>query len=655
MRKFFRVALISLISLLLTGIIVFSIAMWLIFTPERITPILRKQTAKHMPYPTEIGEVNLSFFSTFPQFGIKLNKVTVLSPAVGAISDTLMNFEQFTGLIDARKYWRNRELVVKELILTKGSVNVFTDSLGASNYDLFVSAGSVEKEESEEGEISFVDLDNIRLNDINLSYNSLADGINTSVQKLKASISGNLREEIVHVSFDVNDADVSFSYKDEKYLEHARLKVRIPAKISLSRQRIELEETFFSVNGLDISLNGSLENDMANETIAIDMDYKLDSWKIEDVMALIPVKYISGTGLNSISGQVSSKGSIEGFYSDSLMPLIDMHLSLENGHVDYQEIPFPLSDINGNIHFFGDMNNDEASWLRVEHFEAKTPRSGIRTTGRVTHVFSDMHFDLVTDADVFPDEFSVFLPDDIDMNINGRVKGEVKTDFFLSQLSNMELDKMKISGLASLYDFSLDYDSLSVLTNYSRIDFSLPNTKALKSNTSFASVTLHSDKFTASEIAGFNTSASNSRIYLEMSDVRDTTRIPDLFCTYRMSSLQAGVDTMHVSMVNPYGNVLLSPVEDSPGLPAMEIAFSSFDLKAQAGDNSVEIEDILLNTNLHNDTLQKDIFLQWPALGSLDMKNGSISLSRLTETLEIPSIKMDFDPETFKIHESRIN
>jgi len=652
MRKFIRIVLITLGSLLLIGIISLSVAMWLIFTPERITPILRNQTEKHLPYPTEIGEADLTFFSTFPQFGIKLDKFTVLSPAKDAISDTLLNIEQLTGVIDAQQFWKNRNLIVKELILTKGSVNVFTDSLGVSNYDLFISGSSDETEEEEAGDISFIDLDNISLNDINLSYSDLAEGINSSVRNLKASFSGSLNEDLVDVVFTLDESDVSFFYKDEKYLEHASLKIKLPARISLARQLIELEQAFFSVNGLGINLNGSLENELEKENLIADLDYELDSWNIQEVMSLIPLKYLSGTGLNSISGKISSTGKIAGLYNDSLMPVMDIALSLNNVQIDYQEIPFPLSGINGDIHFFGDMNNEEPSWLRIDHFEAKTPRSDFKTSGHINHIFSDMHCDLITDADAFLDEFADFLPDD--MKLKGRIKGEIETDFLLSQLTNMELDKVKVSGLTSLYDFSVNYDSLSVLTNYSRIEFSLPATNALNPNTTFASLTIDSDKFSASQIASFNTSMDKSRIYLEMSDVRDTTRIPDLFCTYRMNSLQAEMDTIHLSMLKPYGNVLLSPVEGSPGLPAMEVAFSTFDLRAKAGNNSVEIEDILLNTNVSNDTTQEDVFLQWPAIGSLDLKNGSVSLETLTETINIPSLEMNFDPETFNIHESRL-
>ena len=655
MRRFFKISIITLISLLLLLIITVSIAMWLVFTPERLTPIVRNQTVKYIPYQTHLGEVELSFFSTFPRFGLKLNKFTIISPAEGAVSDTLINIEGLTGVLDAKKYWQDRDLIINELILTGGSVNVFTDSLGKSNYGLFISEPSEESEKAEKSGFSFIDLDNIEFNGIDLSYTDLASGMNALVKNFQASLSGNLDKDIVNVIFNVNDGRVSFEDKGEKYLENTNVRFSIPARISISDQIVELNEAFFSLNDLGITLDGAIENDLADENIITDISYKLDSWQIADLMALVPAKYISGTGVESASGIVSSKGTIKGIYNDSLMPLMDISLQMENGNLDYQELPFPLTAMNGDLHFYADMNDKEASWLLIDHFEAKTPYSKMVTTGRVDHIFSDMQINLITNADALIDEFAVFLPEDMDMNLKGRIIGEIKTDLFLSQLTNMELDKVKTSGTASLIDFSMDSDSLSVNTNYSRINFSLPGDNALHSNTEFASLRIESDQLSASKIADFNTSMNNSSIYLEMSDVRDTTRIPDVFCIYRSDSLRATMDTMNVHLKKPYGNFLVYPVQDSPGLPGIDVSFTTFGLEAEAGDNFFSIEDIILNTNVINDTTQEDVFLQWLARGSLEMKNGAISLAALTETFEIPSIKMDFNPETFNIHDSRIN
>ncbi len=70
------------------------------------------------------------------------------------------------------------------------------------------------------------------------------------------------------------------------------------------------------------------------------------------------------------------------------------------------------------------------------------------------------------------------------------------------------------------------------------------------------------------------------------------------------------------------------------------------------GNNSAIVKRISTDLDIVNDNTQKDIFLQWLVKGYADINQGLISLSEFTKTIEIPSVKMDFDPETFSIRES---
>ena len=104
----------------------------------------------------------------------------------------------------------------------------------------------------------------------------------------------------------------------------------------------------------------------------------------------------------------------------------------------------------------------------------------------------------------------------------------------------------------------------------------------------------------------------------------------------------------------PLGYFTLSPVAGAADQPAIRLAYNSYDLTAKMGQNSVAVGDVTFNTDIVNDKNQEDIFLQWLTSGFIDMNNGTISISELSHPLEIPSIKMDFDPETFNIRESRL-
>ncbi len=51
MKKFLKVFAISLTTLILLIFIVIGVALWIVFTPEKLTPIVEKPLNKYIEYP----------------------------------------------------------------------------------------------------------------------------------------------------------------------------------------------------------------------------------------------------------------------------------------------------------------------------------------------------------------------------------------------------------------------------------------------------------------------------------------------------------------------------------------------------------------------------------------------------------------------------
>jgi hypothetical protein len=653
MKKFFKVISVILATFFLLLVIAVSIVMWLVFTPERLTPIVKNQSQKHIPYQSEIGQVELTLFSTFPEFGIKVNNFAIISPGTGAACDTLLRAAELTGVIDAREYWKTGNFKINKFILSDILVNAFTDGLGKSNFRLLMSDTTAENEAESDEEL-FIGLDNIQVKNMNLNYTDLSAGLNSVITNLTAGVSGSIRENNISVLLDVSSASVSHEQDGEKLLEDVSLKFRIPAEIEVGRQFISLADAYASINDMEIMLDGSFENDTVNNRVIADIKYQLDSWQVKEIIALIPESLLAEYGAINASGIISSNGTIKGCLNDSLLPHLDINLLLSDGIFEYHELPFPLNGMNGDIHFYSDMTNNSGSFIDIHHLEAKTPLSEFKTTGRVNHPYSDMHFSLLTGVDIWLEEFISFIPDDLKFNAEGRVKGQVKTVFSFSEAKNLLIDKMILSGSVSFLDFNMEYDSISMSTDHTVIDFALPNPVLSDRNTKFASVKISAGDLAASKIENFSTSMKDANLYLEMSDFRDTAIIPDLFCTYSFDTFNAALDTMSIAVSKPLGNFSVKPLVNFPDRPTVNMAYTSYKIDARSGNNSAIIDDITLNANIVNNNEHEDLFLQWLVTGFVDLKNGTISLSSLNEPLEIPVIKMNFDPETLNIIDSRV-
>ncbi len=694
MRKFIKIFFISILSLLGVLIIAISIVVWIVFTPERLTPVVRKQAAKYITCKSEIGSVELTFFSTFPNFGLKVRNFALINHVSGSLSDTLVSVNELVAVIDAREYWKKKDIILIGLEMNGGSVNVYSDSLGNTNYNIVTPDPNPVPAEASEAELPFIDIRNIEVKDVSFNYNDMSlklnalisnlsakisgtisrdsisgnvmvstsmlsfqyDGgkFNTVIRDLSAKINGTVTQDNMRGNVNVINSMISLEYDGEKYLQQAAVQLDLPVDIITSRQFMKLKSASASINGMEFFLNGTIENDTLSKNITTDFNYKLASWQVKNILALVPPSYKSYFNGIVIDGLLSSDGSIKGIYNASHMPLMDMHILFENGTLQYSGFTLPLHDINGDLAIFTDLTSDSLSYVRINRFTAKTPQSAIRTEGIVTHLFKDISCSLTTNAGLTLDEFNSMIPGNMNTTISGRASGQVKSRFTLSQLEKMQIEKMKLSGSVNLTGIDVKYDSISLKTDRSEINFSLPNAKPFSKKTGFVFASIISDNIEAGKIASYNASLKKSSLILEASDIRDTTRIPDVVCSFSMDSISAGTDDMAFAIDSPHGKVSLSPGADNAEQPNISLSYISGELKSAMGKNTATINKISTNLDIVNDNTQKDIFLQWLVKGYVDISQGLITMSELTNTIEIPSIKMDFDPETFRIRESRM-
>ena len=111
MQKLIKWIAITFASMFLLVVLVIGGAVWLVFTPAKITPIVRTQLAKYITCESQIGEVELTFFSTFPRFGLKVNRFALINHIPEVPSDTLVLADQFVGVVDLVAWWKRKELV----------------------------------------------------------------------------------------------------------------------------------------------------------------------------------------------------------------------------------------------------------------------------------------------------------------------------------------------------------------------------------------------------------------------------------------------------------------------------------------------------------------------------------------------------------------
>jgi hypothetical protein len=655
MRKILKPLLITLASIILLIGLGVGYALWFVFTPEKLSPVVNRQLTNFFTCEVNMGAVDITFFSTFPSFGVQLTDFSLVNPMENALSDTLLRVEKLVGRFDLTAFRRNNEILLSDLSIHNGVMNAFIDSLGRTNFDVMVpDTSSVAKDNSSGGDLGFIDIGTVDLRNVSLTFIDDSLKMNAAILGIDAQFTGIIDQNNITSNVNLKKSSISFAFENEQYLDNALISLIMPVKVHNLGQIIDFGKSTAVINDLRLMFEGLLEMDTINGDMRPTFDFALEKWPYTIVRAMVPPSFEEYFEGLQMDGLISSTGKISGVFNDSLMPLIDINLVIENGAVDYVDFPLPLREMAGNINIYTDMTNDDISYVRLNSFSAKTPNSDFSVKGTITRILSDMHLDLRSQGNFLLDEFAPLIPDTLDMQLKGRVKGWVNSEFTMSQLDNMVIDRMKLSGDLTGNNLDITYDSLWVKTDVTDFQFVMPNPNASSADTRFLLASVNAHNFETGFIDFYDAYLKNASITLETSNLMDTTRLPDVMASFVIDSVAAVMDTMRLALDRPTGSAAVSAYQGNSDMMHLKLQYQGDALNAFMGKDSVIVGRIIVDTEVINDDKQQDVFLQWLAKGFVDMEEGLITTSYLSHPLVIPAIKMDFEPEKFNIRESRL-
>lgn len=290
--KIFAVALSSIIGLVL---LVIGLAIWVVFTPERLTPIVREVASEYVQCEHTIGKVELTFFSTFPRFGLSIDSVMLINPIEGAPNDTVVAIPQMKVSLDVMDLLEKQIVTINELRLPDVVANIYVDGEGKANYDVVaLPADTVEDNDTTSTGLPLqkIVVEQLLVSARHLHYTDNTQGLSETINNLQLTIdhaqvsmdSLRLAVDNIQLAAGVRHSSLALGGKVEGTLE--RLWMDMSATVDVVAEDVK---EFLPT---DMQVQGRVKG---NATIQMYLDdlmaMQLEKGKIKGDMQLIGVNY----------------------------------------------------------------------------------------------------------------------------------------------------------------------------------------------------------------------------------------------------------------------------------------------------------------------------------------------------------------------------
>ena len=382
-----KIAGISFGSLIAVVLIVIVIVTNFVFTPARLTPVVLKTANQALNAKLDMKSVELTFFSTFPQFGLKVDEgflvSKVLNDSLPQKTDSLLAFKECVLIVNPLDYFLKNKISVYNLSLKNVAVYAYRNKTGKANWEIVKTSSdtlAVEKDTISQNKFdSEIDIRQVELEHANLIFDDRNTEVYSRIDDVDLRLKLALTKGVSSLGVEFENKNILFWQQGELLINKVAASLQTDIEIDRSTALWTLKNTGLTINGIRLDVNGELKRDTVTKMVGVNLKYGLHAPSMETVMNMIPEAYVK-RGQISAKGEVKVDGTLEGNYGNKQLPAVSLNIKINDASARYEGLPYGIDNFTADFESYIDLMRRNPSFLNLKilHFEGGTYQDSSR-------------------------------------------------------------------------------------------------------------------------------------------------------------------------------------------------------------------------------------------------------------------------------------
>ena len=600
-KKTLKISGITLGTVLLVLLVAIAFVINFIVTPKKLTPVVLDAANQTLNAHLDMESVELTFFSTFPQFGLKVKNGSLVSKALNDSSwcktDSLLSFKECVLTVNPIAYLTENRIVVHNLSLEEVAVYAYRNKTGKANWE--VTRASVDTIPADTASTDFnseIDIRNIELKHANLVFDDRNTDIYSRIDDANLKLRLSLTKGISTLGLKFDNKNILFWQQGELLVNKIATSLRTDIMVDRQTAVWKLKDTELDVNGIRLDVNGAFRRDTVAKTIGMDLEYGLHAPSMETVLRMIPKSYVKDSKV-SAKGEVTVSGRMRGVYGDKKLPAVSLKIGIKEASAQYKGLPYGIDEVTADFDAYVDLMRHQPSYLNLKIFHFKGAHTEVLADAKVDDLLDDPLITFHTKSTVDLDALAKTFPLQESVTITGKLDADMGMKCRLSALKKQDIGRMKLGGKLELKDFELkdtakDFDFLGNAT------FRFRDNETLQAQMDVRKLVLRS-RFLSSDIERLVANVSST-------NPQDTNRIVSLQCDMEVSKLRASMgDSIKLYSARAKAQAALGPQGVDVTKPAIDFSLRADSLFFSAAGTrmAMNVAGIKMKADKLNDSL----------------------------------------------------
>lgn len=584
-----KIAGISFGSLIAVILIVIVIVTNFVFTPARLTPVVLKTANQALNAKLDMKSVELTFFSTFPRFGLKLvdgHLVSkVLNDTAWQKTDSLLSFGKCVVVINPLDYLMERKVTLNYLGLEDASVYAFKNKDGIANWDIVASdTAEVEADTASAGKQMLsggIDIRRVALKRANVIFDDRDTRVYARLTNASLNLTASLHKE--HSTLGLRFANDNVLFWQDGQLLVNKVATELKTSLDLDRRTrtLTLKDANISINGITFDVKGTLKRDTVQRALCIDMAYGLHAPSLETVLNMIPESVLKREEMTA-KGSVKMEGDVKGWYGKEQMPAVTLKVKIDKASAKYDKLPYGIDDFTADFHAFVDLMRQQPSYADLKIFHFQGAHTDILADAKVTDLLGDPDITFNTKSKADLTALAKTFPLQDGVTIGGNLDADLHLKCRLSSIKKQDLGRIRMAGKLELKNLSL---------RDTNRDFEFTSDASLKfmGNDNLAAQAEINKLVLRSKLG--NSNVEKLTMTVKSTNPQDTTRIADMECKFLLNRLKGNMgDSLALFCQKADATVRLQPGKKNPSMPQVALSLKADTMFCRAGQTKMGMD-----------------------------------------------------------------
>lgn len=569
-RKTLKISCITLGAILVLVIAAITFAVNFVFTPEKLTPVVLKVANETLNARLSMKSVELTFFSTFPKFGLKLEEGALVSKAFNDTNftktDSLLSFKECVLTVNPIAYLKHNQISIHRLSLENASVYAFRDKQGKANWEVAKATAdtlSVAEDTTTTAFAGEIEIRRIELMHTNVIFDDRSTEVYTRLDDANLGLKLSLTKGVSTLGLKFSTGNILFWQQGELLVNRVATTLQTDVMVDRATAVWNLKDTRLNINGIELDVNGSLRRDTVAKTIDMDLAYGLHTPSVETVLQMIPKAYVKDNKV-SAKGEVTVNGTVKGIYGEKRLPAVSLKIGIKDASAQYAGLPYGIDRITADFDAYVDLMRNQPSYLNLKIFHFKGAHTDVLADGKVEDLLNDPLITFHTKSTVDLDALAKTFPLQETVTIRGKLDADLEMKCRLSSLKKQDIGRIKLGGKLDLKEFELK-DTAKDFQFLGNATFLFQDNETLQAKLDIRQLVLRS-RLATSDIERFVATVSST-------NPQDTTRIVELTCALEVSKLRAAMgDSIRLYTAKAKANATLAPGRKDATKPRVDFS-----------------------------------------------------------------------------------